>query len=43
MSLPQVTFSEDQAAAWDTIAVSLRQAGGELDDGLLDFNFDDDE
>lgn len=31
----QITFSDDQAAAWDDIAVALRQAGVDLDDSLL--------
>ena len=36
MSLPsQITFSDDQAAAWDDIAAMLRQSGVELDDSLL--------
>ena len=35
MTLPAVTFSEDQAEAWDRIAVMLRQSGIDLDDSLL--------
>ena len=36
MALPsQITFSDDQAAAWDDIADMLRQSGVELDDSLL--------
>ncbi len=35
MNAPTITFSDDQAEAWDSIAVALRQAGVELDDGLL--------
>ncbi len=35
MNAPAITFSDDQAEAWDSIAVALRQAGVELDDGLL--------
>ncbi len=35
MNAPVITFSDDQAEAWDSIAVALRQAGVELDDGLL--------
>ena len=31
----QITFSEDQAAAWDDIAAALRQSGVDLDDSLL--------
>ena len=30
-----VTFSEDQAEAWDSVALALRQSGIDLDDGLL--------
>ena len=35
MSLPQVTFSEDQAAAFDNIAEMLRGAGVDLEDDAL--------
>ena len=35
MTTPAVTFSEDQAEAWDTISVALRQSGIDLDDSLL--------
>lgn len=31
----QITFSEDQAEAWDNIAIALRQSGVDLDDNLL--------
>lgn len=31
----QITFSDDQAAAWDDIAALLRQSGVDLDDSLL--------
>ncbi|MGB3627161.1 MAG: AAA family ATPase, partial [Henriciella sp.] len=30
-----ITFSEDQAEAWDNIGVALRQSGVDLDDSLL--------
>jgi exodeoxyribonuclease-5 len=30
-----VTFSDDQAEAWDSVALALRQSGIDLDDGLL--------
>ncbi len=30
-----VTFSDDQAEAWDSVALALRQTGIDLDDGLL--------
>ncbi|WP_368185128.1 ATP-dependent RecD-like DNA helicase [Aestuariibius sp. HNIBRBA575] len=35
MTLPTVTFSEDQAEAWDTIAEALRGSGIDLSDNLL--------
>ena len=35
MTTPAITFSEDQAEAWDTISVVLRQSGIDLDDSLL--------
>ncbi len=35
MSLPQVTFSEDQAAAYDNISEMLRAAGIDLEDDAL--------
>ncbi len=35
MNAPSVTFSDDQAEAWDNIAAALRQAGVDLDDSLL--------
>ena len=35
MSMPPVTFSEDQAAAYDSIAEMLRSAGVDLDDDAL--------
>jgi len=35
MTITTVTFSEDQAEAWDNIAVMLRQSGIDLDDSLL--------
>jgi len=35
MNAPTITFSEDQAEAWDNVAVALRQAGIDLDDSLL--------
>ena len=35
MSLPVVTFSEDQAEAWDKIAECLAQSGVNLEDDLL--------
>ena len=31
----KITFSEDQAEAWDNIALALRQSGVDLDDNLL--------
>ncbi|TQS73451.1 AAA family ATPase [Rhodobacteraceae bacterium] len=30
---PQITFSEDQAEAWDAVADTLREAGVDIDDG----------
>lgn len=35
MTVPALTFSEDQAAAFDSVAEMLRGAGVDLDDGLL--------
>lgn len=36
MNMPtQITFSEDQAEAWDAVAQALRQSGVHLDDSLL--------
>ncbi len=35
MALPALTFSEDQAEAWDAVTASLRLAGVDLDDSLL--------
>ncbi|MEX0283173.1 MAG: ATP-dependent RecD-like DNA helicase [Paracoccaceae bacterium] len=35
MSVPAITFSEDQASAYDTVAEVLRGAGVDLDEGLL--------
>jgi exodeoxyribonuclease-5 len=35
MTLPALTYSEDQAAAHDAVAEMLREAGIDLDDGLL--------
>lgn len=35
MTLPSVTFSEDQASAFDAVAEMLRNAGVNLDDALL--------
>ncbi len=35
MSVPALTFSPDQAEAWDAISVALRQAGVDMDDDLL--------
>ncbi len=35
MNAPALTFSPDQAEAWDAIASALRQAGVDLDDSLL--------
>ncbi len=35
MNAPTITFSDDQAEAWDNVAVALRQAGVDLDDSLL--------
>ncbi|MBU2962061.1 AAA family ATPase [Citreicella sp. C3M06] len=36
MDLPAVTFSEDQAEAWDRVADMLRGAGVDLDDGTAE-------
>ena len=35
MNVPVITFSDDQAEAWDNVASALRQAGVDLDDSLL--------
>ena len=35
MSSTAITFSHDQAEAWDNVASVLRQSGVDLDDGLL--------
>jgi exodeoxyribonuclease-5 len=35
MTVPQVTFSDDQATAFDSVADMLRAAGVDLDDSLL--------
>ncbi|MEM8536310.1 MAG: AAA family ATPase [Pseudomonadota bacterium] len=35
MNVPNITFSDDQAEAWDSIATGLRQSGIDLDDALL--------
>lgn len=35
MTFPALTYSEDQAAAHDAVAEMLREAGIDLDDGLL--------
>lgn len=35
MTAPSIQFSEDQAAAYDTVVEMLRSAGIDLDDGLL--------
>ncbi len=35
MNVPSVTFSDDQAAAFDSIAEMLRSAGVDMDDALL--------
>jgi exodeoxyribonuclease-5 len=35
MNALTITFSSDQAEAWDNVAVALRQAGVDLDDSLL--------
>ncbi|MCF6231983.1 MAG: AAA family ATPase [Rhodobacteraceae bacterium] len=35
MNVPSVTFSEDQAAAFDSVAEMLRSAGVDMDDALL--------
>lgn len=35
MSLPAITFSDDQAEAWDRVADLLRGAGVDIDDGAL--------
>ena len=35
MTLPKVTFSDDQAEAFDALAATLRQSGIDLDDSLL--------
>ncbi|MEJ6399030.1 ATP-dependent DNA helicase [Yoonia sp. 208BN28-4] len=35
MNAPTITFSDDQAQAWDDVASALRQSGVDLDDSLL--------
>ena len=35
MTAPAITFSDDQAQAWDAVTAVLRQAGVDLDDDLL--------
>jgi len=35
MNAPALTFSPDQAEAWDSVTLALRQAGVDLDDSLL--------
>ncbi|MCG3266767.1 ATP-dependent RecD-like DNA helicase [Yoonia sp. I 8.24] len=35
MNAPAITFSDDQAEAWDNVAAALRQSGVDLDDSLL--------
>ena len=35
MTLPAVTFSNDQAEAFDNLTAMLRQSGIDLDDSLL--------
>ena len=35
MTLPALTFSDDQAEAWDAVAELLRRAGVDIDDHLL--------
>lgn len=35
MNAPVITFSDDQAEAWDNVATILRQSGIDLDDSLL--------
>ena len=35
MNAPQIKFSEDQAEAWDQVALAMRQSGIDLDDALL--------
>ncbi|PUB16372.1 ATP-dependent DNA helicase [Yoonia sediminilitoris] len=35
MNMPAITFSDDQAEAWDNVALALRQSGIDLDDSLL--------
>ncbi len=35
MNAPALSFSPDQAEAWDSVAVMLRQSGIDLDDSLL--------
>jgi len=35
MTTPSITFSDDQAEAWDNVASALRLAGVDLDDSLL--------
>ncbi len=35
MTLPATQFSEDQAETWDTVAEALREAGVDIDDGMV--------
>lgn len=35
MNKAVLTFSEDQAEAWDSVAIALRQSGVDIDDNLL--------
>ena len=35
MSLPSITFSDDQAVAWDSVVEALRGAGIDLDNSLM--------
>ncbi|WP_341366997.1 AAA family ATPase [Yoonia sp. BS5-3] len=35
MNAPNITFSDDQAEAWDSVALAMRQSGVDLDDSLL--------
>ena len=35
MNTPPTILSDDQAEAWDNVAIALRQAGVDLDDSLL--------
>ena len=35
MNAPTITFSEDQAEAWDSVSLAMQQSGIDLDDSLL--------